>query len=177
MNIELKILTEKDWKAYRDLRINSLIKAPYAFSDSHEDEALRTTKSYLNDLQIMGSPPEQFILGAFVEQNQLIGFVKFRRDRRTKARHKSMLHTMFVDPNYQKQGIGETMMRELLRRAKQMAGLEQIHLWALHSAKHPSAANFYAKCGFEKQGPFVRQDLKVGDTYIDAEYMVLYLEK
>jgi hypothetical protein len=37
-----------------------------------------------------------------------------------------------------------------------------------------SAAPFYQQLGFESQGK-VNNDLKVGDQYIDAEYMLKYL--
>ena len=51
--------------------------------------------------------------------------------------------------------------------------LEQIHLWILHTDR--SASGFYQRLGFIPQGPLVKKDLKVGDQYIDAEYLVLYL--
>ena len=57
-----------------------------------------------------------------------------------------------------------------------MSGLEQVHLWVLHSAEGSSASVFYNKLGFQSQGPLIRHDLKIGEQYIDAEYMVLYLE-
>lgn len=173
MNFSLRILTAEDLPAYKALRRMSLKESPYAFSDSYEDEMKRTDANYLTELTIVGKPPEWFFLGAFFEQQELAGFVKFRRDLRLKGRHKSMVHAMYVDPKFRNQGVGKILMEEIISRAKSLDGLEQIHLWVLHFKD--SASGFYQKLGFIPQGPRVKKDLKVGDDYVDAMYLVLYL--
>lgn len=168
----IRILTPKDAPAYRQLRLKSYQESPFAFSESYEDEVQKSEADFATELQIVGTPPEWFVLGAFSEEN-LIGFVKFRRDLRFKARHKSMIHAMYIDLNFRKQGIAKKLIDEILNRAAALEGLEQIHLWVLHG--EDSAADFYRKCGFESQGTRVKNDLKIGGAYVDAEYMVLYL--
>ncbi|GJM31945.1 MAG: hypothetical protein DHS20C18_09460 [Saprospiraceae bacterium] len=175
MKSNIRLLTEKDASAYRTLRLHSYQEAPLAFSESYEDEQHRTDTDFAQELKTVGNAPEWFVLGAFSESDQLIGFVKFRRDRRSKARHKSMIHAMYTDPAYRKQGVWRELIYSLLERVKQLEGLEQIHLWVLHSAVGGSASGFYKSCGFENQGPVVRKDLKMGAVYVDAEYMVMYL--
>ena len=147
---------------------------PLAFSESYEDERLRPESDFAAELDVRGEPAEWFVLGAFAEGNELVGFVKFRRDQRSKARHKAMLHAMYVAPEYRKHGVGKQLVMEVLERARQLPGLEQLHLWVLHA--EGSAAGFYQKLGFEQQGPLVRKDLKIDGRYVDAEYLVLYLE-
>lgn len=173
MPIHYRLLRYTDAAAYRTLRLRSYQEAPLAFSESFEDELQRTVADFQEELKTLGDPEEWFVLGA-LEGQQLLGFVKFRRDQRSKARHKSMVHAMYVDPQYREQGIGLELMRQLIERAKNLPGLEQIHLWVLH-ADGVSAAKFYQKIGFERQGPLVIDDLKWQDQYIDAEYMVLRL--
>ena len=173
MTYFIEVLDIKNTNDYQKLRLKSFQEVPLAFSESYEDEVQRDRASFEQELMVEGSPPEQFILGAFDELHQLVGFVKFRRDKRSKARHKSMIHAMYVAPVYRGQQIGKQLVDELLSRVKQLKGLEQIHLWVLHA--HTSAADFYKKCGFISQGTLVKNDLKIGDRYVDAEYMVMYL--
>ena len=170
--MQTRILTTSDAGAYRQLRLRSFQEAPFAFSESYEDEVQRPEADFLEEVRPVGEPPEQFILGVFTEE-ELVGFVKFRRDLRSKARHKAMVHAMYVDPAFRNLGLGRKLMVEVIDRSQQMPGMEQIHLWVLHAST--SASDFYASLGFLRQGPMVLKDLKFQDQYIDAEYMVLYL--
>ncbi len=174
MTNSIRLLHDKDADSFRTLRLKSYQDDPYAFSESFEDEQLRPLEDFEEEIRIVGEPPEWFVLGAFTDSEDLVGFVKFRRDTRSKGRHKSMIHAMYVDPDYRKYGIGRQLVESVIDRAKEM-NLEQIHLWVLHSEHSTSAAKFYKKCGFEGQGPMVMRDLKIGERYIDAEYMVMYL--
>ena len=170
---DLKLLTEVDAVQFRALRLKSFKESPFAFSESYEDEKHKDLHAFSQEIKIEGRPPEQFILGAFDENSILIGFVKFRRDKRSKARHKSMIHAMYVEPAFRNRGVGLQLVEELTSRVRQLEGLEQIHLWVLHASE--TVSGFYKKCGFESQGTMVKNDLKIGDTYIHAEYMVMYL--
>jgi len=169
----IRLLSEKDTPAFRQMRLESFVESAYAFSESYEDEVKRPLSSFSAELKSKGNPPEYFVLGAFAAQDQLAGFVKFRRDPRSKARHKSMLYAMYVDSDFRRMGLGRKLIDSVLERVSKLPGLEQIHLWALHA--ETSVADFYRKCGFLGQGPLVKKDLKIGEDYIDAEYMVLYL--
>ena len=170
---EIRILDARDTNDYQALRLESFKESPYAFSESYEDEVKRSLEDFKAEIKAEGTPPEQFVLGVIKEKNSLIGFVKFRRDKRTKARHKSMIHAMYISSQYRNLQLGEQLIQELIKRAKALEGLEQIHLWVLHSST--SASNFYKRCGFVSQGTYVKQDLKIGNDYVDAEYMVMYL--
>lgn len=167
-----RILDTSDAEAYRSLRLYSFQEAPFAFSESYEDEKLRPLSYYEALLEVQGNPPERYILGAFSDKNELIGIATFRRDQRSKALHKAMVYAMYVHPEYRGKQIGHDLMTEIIQRAQQMPGMEAIHLWVLHA--HTSAAPFYQQLGFESKGK-VNNDLKIGNQYIDAEYMVKYL--
>ena len=165
----IRYLNQDDLNKFYSLRLLSFKESPFAFSESYEDEQIKIPDEYLNEVTSVGSPPEKFTLGAF-EQKEMIGFVKFRRDHRSKGRHKAMIHAMYVHPDFRQKNVGTLLIENLKAKAKMLDGLEQIHLWVLHAQK--SASNFYAKLGFVSQG-IVRKDLKIGDRYIHAEYMVL----
>ncbi len=84
-----------------------------------------------------------------------------------------MIHAMYVDPGFRRLGIGRQLVKQTLELAIAIVGLEQIHLWVLHA--DGSAADCYRACGFVSQGAVAKNDLKVGERYVDAEYMVLNL--
>ena len=171
--MKLKILDRENLPNYKNIRLESLKESPLAFSDSYNDLNASPDEEFHKELAIIGTPPEAFVLGAIDEKGKLQGFVRFKRDRRQKARHKSMVHSMYITPDYRGRGVGKLLMEEVVKRAKSLHGLEQIHLWVLHYGT--SASGFYRKQGFEQQGPMVRKDLKAGHTYIDAEYLVRFL--
>ncbi|NRB51612.1 MAG: GNAT family N-acetyltransferase [Saprospiraceae bacterium] len=171
--VNIRLLQAADAADFRQLRLLSFQESPLGFSESHEDESKRPLSDFEEEITPIGTPPTYYVLGAFL-QDQLVGFVKFKRDRRSKALHKSMVHAMYTKAELRSQGIGKRLMEEVIRRAQAMPGLEQIHLWVLHTDR--SASGFYKRLGFIPQGPMVKKDLKVGDQYIDAEYLVLYFK-
>ena len=170
--MHLEILQVADAPQYQKLRLLSFKEAPFAFSESFEDEKEKPLAAYEALLNAPGNPPEQFVLGVF-EHKTLIGIATFKRDYRSKARHKGMIFAMYVHPDYRKQGVGKMLVTNIIYRASKMEGMEAIHLWVLHSEGHQSAAPFYQKLGFESVG-IVKNDLKFDQKYIDAEYMVRY---
>ena len=173
MDFTFRKLTLKDTDNYRALRLLSYQESPYAFSESYEDECQKSNQDFEKEIIQETYPEEYFILGCFDEIN-LVGFVKFSRDQRTKGWHKAMIYAMYVHPDFRKKGMGEDLVNRIIIIAKQMQGLEQIHLWVLHY-KDISAANFYKKLGFKSMSRVI-DDLKIGAEYFDAEYMVLYLK-
>lgn len=170
--VSIRILQSDDAVAFRQLRLLSFQESPFGFSESFEDESKRPLSDFEQEVSPIGNPPSYYVLGAF-DKEELVGFVKFKRDQRSKAQHKSMVHAMYTRSDLRNRGIGKLLMEEVIQRARVMPGLEQIHLWVLHTDR--SASGFYQRLGFIPQGPLVKKDLKVGDQYIDAEYLVLYL--
>ena len=77
---------------------------------------------------------------------------------------------MYTSPQWRGRGVGRTLVIRLIEMVRQVNGLEQIHLWVLHA--HTSASSFYQSVGFDSQGTVVKNDLKIGEQYVDAEYMV-----
>lgn len=170
---ELRLLNASDVGNYRDMRLRALQSSTMSFSESYEDEA-RNDLNYF--ASCMGLSSEHFTVGFFDQNQQLIGVATFKRDQRSKARHKSYIHTMYVDPSHRNQKIGARILSDLIQRAKEMSSLEQIHLWVLNP-EISAARHLYAKNGFIGQGTIVRRDLKINGIFVDAEYMTLDLER
>ena len=151
MNVDFRVLGPQEASAYQQLRLKSFQDDPFAFSESYEDECNRPLSDFEQELKTQGDPPEWFILGSFLE-SKLIGFVKFRRDPRSKARHKSMIHAMYVDTEYRGRSVGKALIDKVDVMARKLKGLEQIHLWVLHSDSSRSAVGFYKGMWVPKPG-------------------------
>ncbi len=169
----IRLLQPGDAGRYRDLKLRALREDPFSFSDSVEDYLLADPAGASVEIRCLGDPPETFALGLCDAGDVLIGFLRFRRDSRSKAIHKASIHDMYVVPERRGKGLGRVLLDDAIARARRMAGLECVHLWVLHSGAS-SASGFYRTFGFESQG-LVKKDLVVENTYINAEYMVLRL--
>ncbi len=168
----IRQLKAEDAEAFQNLKLSGLKEAPFAFSDSYEDEKNKSQSFFLEEFSQFIGHPERFVLGAFDLEEQLKGYVIFKRDQRSNARHKSMIHNMYVHTDLRTKGAGRALLNAVMDRGSRMAGLEQIHLWVLHSDQ--SASGFYKKMGFISQGPLVKKDQKIQGRYVDAEYMVYF---
>ncbi|MES2761900.1 MAG: GNAT family N-acetyltransferase [Bacteroidota bacterium] len=172
--MNIRFLTAADSSAYKALRLNALQESPFAFSDSYEDQANKTDLDFVHEIVRIGSPLESFALGAFSETNDLVGFVKFKRDQRTKARHRASLHSLYVTPALRGTGIAHKLMIELLKNIEPLQGIEQLQLSNIVS--HNSLVDFYQKYGFQILGGLLEKDLIIEGKYVDAVYMVKHLK-
>lgn len=168
--MEFRLLKNEDLSEFKSLLLFSLKESPKAFSDSPSEIENQSDNYFLNRLTIVGNPAESFVLGAF--DPNLQAMLTYRRDQRIKARHKSTVYSMYVHPSFRDKGIGSKLMKELLRRAHDLVGLEQIHVWVMNSER--SARDFYMRLGFQPVGT-VHKDLVVNGQYVDSEYLVHYL--
>lgn len=174
--MNIRFLNTNDVLVYRELRKFSLQEASFAFSDSCEDEAGKALEDYEQEIETIGFPYEKFTLGVFTDLNELIGFVKYKREQRTKARHRASLHSLYVLPKYRGNRIAKQLVTELVNIVEPISGIEQIQLWVLLSDES-SAVGFYEKIGFKISGGIFKNDLLINGKYVDAVYMVKYLEK
>lgn len=171
----IRFLNNDDVMSYSVLRKYSLMESPFAFSDSCEDQENKTTLHYQSEIEKWGNPPEAFTLGTFNEANELVGFVKFKRDQRTKARHRASLHSLYVKPAYRGQGLAKLLVNELIKNIEPIQGIEQLQLSSIVS--HISLIEFYEKLGFQKSGGLLEKDLIINGKYVDAWYMVKHLKQ
>lgn len=166
--IELRVLTPDDAAIYWPLRLRALREEPYAFGSDYEDAKDRPLEEVAKRLAAEG---DNFTLGAF-ENGSLVGTVTFHRQTDTKARHTANVYGMYVASEAQGKGIGAALLDTLLARARVLPGLEQIHLGV--ATTQDAARALYRSRGFEPYA-LARRQLKVGDTYVDVEGMVLWL--
>jgi ribosomal protein S18 acetylase RimI-like enzyme len=168
-SVEIRLLTADDAEVWSKLRLEALERDPEAFSSSVEEHRKLRVGDVRQRLTL--EPESRFVMGGFVD-GELVGVAGFYRDTGPKTRHKGHIWGVYVTAALRGRGIGRRLMDALLERAAKILGLEQIHLAV--TATQAAAAGMYESLGFEV---FAREAkaLKVGEQYIDEEFLVLWL--
>lgn len=165
--MDIRLLTADDANEWLRLRLEALETDPEAFSSSVEEHHALTSEGVRNRL---GSAAEDsFVVGAF-QDGSLLGTVGFYREKGPKNRHKGRVWGVYLTPKARRTGIARQMMEHMLERAARIEGLGQILLAVTTTQR--AAHNLYRGLGFETFGTEPRA-LKIGEKYIDEEYMIL----
>jgi ribosomal protein S18 acetylase RimI-like enzyme len=167
--MEIRLLTADDAEAWWHLRLEALRNDPASFADSDE-EHLKTTIETAQERLRKSAPASNFVVGMF-DHGQLIGTAGFFRRKNTKERHKGHIWGVYVRPESRGKGAASALMQEIVRRARDVEGVEQITLVA--SANFP-AQHLYTAMGFQGYG-IEPHSLKIGAEYVDDVLMVLFL--
>lgn len=165
----IRRLVASDALAFWQTRNAGLKEFPDAFTTSYE-EGVATPPEKL--AKRLGGDNDDFVLGALANDGTLLGYAGFKREDRTKQRHKGKVEGMYVTPAARGTGLGKRLLLTLIAEARAMSGLEQI--WLTVTASNDGARNLYLNAGFVSFGVELRA-LKVGSDYFDKEFMVLSL--
>jgi len=172
-NLNLRPIEIDDFSRFIKLQSEALLHAPEVFgSDYHWFESLSTVskeqryEKYLNF-------PYQYLLGAFVDENTLVGMVGFSVDNsQSKTRHKGKLWGLFVSPNHRGQGIATKLVETLISTARDVVQCEQIQLTV--GTENQASYLLYLRLGFTVYGT-ERHSMKLVGGYADEFLMVKFL--
>lgn len=165
-------LTPSNTEGYRALMLEAYEAHPEAFTSNANERAalpLSWWESRLADRE----DNREIVFGAF-EDNQLVGVAGLRREAREKVSHKATLFGMYVSPSFRGQGVGNELVRAVLKYARYQAGLIMVKLTV--SESNLSARRLYEQNGFISFGvePYA---VRVGKNYVAKVHMWYHLEK
>ena len=170
----IQLLTASDAPAFWDLRLRGLQESPESFGSSYEEESAtpleKQVARFQNDMIVPAE--ENFILGAFDENSNLVGVVGFRREHRLKTRHKGTVWGMYVAPEQRGKGVGRQLLSEVLAKARLLPGLRQVNLGVMNA--NESAKALYRSVGFHTYGT-EKDAFKIGEQFYDDDLMELFL--
>jgi RimJ/RimL family protein N-acetyltransferase len=171
--IEVRKLGAEDAQSFWQLRLAALEQEPRAFTESVEEHrklAVDEVARRLSGTVVNGN----FVMGAFAKSgHRLVGMAGFFQRPGPKIRHRGLIWGVYLQNEWRKQGVGRLLLAELLRLARTIPDLEQIHLAV--ATDQSAARRLYASLGFETYGRDVHA-LKLGDRYVDEELMLLRLK-
>ena len=166
--MEIRSLNADDAGDWRRLRLEALQGDPEAFSSSVEELEVLALEDVRRRLSAGG---DSFVMGAF-DESKLLGMAGFHRESGPKLRHKGRIWGVYLTPAKRGSGIGRAMLEALLKRGSGISGIEQISLSVTKS--QAAAIALYRSLGFVSFGCEPRA-LRIGDRFIDEDYMVLRL--
>ncbi|MFX3622595.1 MAG: N-acetyltransferase family protein [Ectobacillus sp.] len=167
--MKFRMITKTEVNDFWELRLHGLKEHPELFSGSYEEFVAHPLGEVMESFPVENN---HFVLGAFDENNQLVGIAGFRQETGVKLMHKGSVWGVYVSPEAQGGGIGKRLISALLDTIRQqLPELEQVHLRVV--SQNEKAKRLYESFGFQTYG-IERQSLKVNTAhYVDEELMVL----
>lgn len=164
--ITLRILDQRDARAYRALRLAGILACPLAFQPDYGEACLQPLSWAAQRL----STPGDTFFGAF-DGGDLVGAVCLRRHAGRKMAHSAELKALVVDSQRQRQGIGRALLAHLIDQAR-AAGLRQLTLSLTDG--NGRAERLYDAFGFVLFG-LEQAAFLLDDTYYAIQHRQLVL--
>lgn len=140
--MEIRVLSDEDTTAWREVRLRMLSEHPEAFGEDAADFAARS------DDELRRRIRDGNVVGAWLEGN-LVGTVGWFCGRGRKRAHIAEIWGMYVSPEARRTGAG----RALLRAAVDASKAAGVSVWELGVEElNTGAIALYESEGFERWG-------------------------
>jgi ribosomal protein S18 acetylase RimI-like enzyme len=161
--LDIRLLSDADWLAYRDIRLAALRDEPEAFGSSPEHE------ESLGDTWFQQTLRGNHVFAAF-RDGAICGLAAWRRNPVAKTAHVGSIWGMYVAPAERGRGTGRALLEVLVAHAAQSVEAVKLSVTATNAA----ARALYDRCGFVPYG-LEPGTLKVGERYYDTELRIRWL--
>jgi ribosomal protein S18 acetylase RimI-like enzyme len=138
---DINLLTSDEWRTLREVRLSALSESPYAFLSTYEaesnyDESRWRTEFARGDWYVgmvrMGSNDKPVSIAGIIRESD------------TPA-HQRFLQSVWVAPEFRRQGVAFNMINEVLDRLK-LSGVRTVLLGVLDG--NGRATRLYSRLGF-----------------------------
>jgi RimJ/RimL family protein N-acetyltransferase len=162
-------LARENAPAYHALRLRMLREYPDAFTSSYEEDCLKPLSWVEARLTASAEPPHKFVLGAFSQSDELVGSIGLAVEERLKERHKALVFGMFVAPEAAGHGVGRSLLKACIERARTIPDLEQLQLTV--TASNVRTLRLYIGAGFRSFAVEERA-IRVAGAYYPKAHLV-----
>ena len=152
--LEVRLLTPDLWRTFQEVRLAALREAPYAFGSTWEREVEFDEKAWRDRL----ARRPQFVA---ISEDVAVGTVGAGREDDGQS---AELISMWVDPRWRGQGVGDHLVKAVLEWAR-AAGCREVRLWV--SDGNRVAERLYSRNGFARSGGV--QPIRQGETRLEFE--------
>src|SRR5260370_14857702 len=104
------------------LRLSALQREPATFAESLDELLQSTPETYAEKLRSGGD--ENFILGAFDEEDALVGMAGFYREQIAKKRHQGWVWGVFDSPSHRGHGVGPALLVTIMESSQALTELD-----------------------------------------------------
>jgi RimJ/RimL family protein N-acetyltransferase len=169
--VVIRLLTPENAQAFRALRARSMDENPAWFSSDAQTVREQHLDVVIQQLSPGPEKPNDFVLGAF-QEDELVGIIGLIGRYRVKERHNATVVGLYVMPGHTGHGLGSTLIKALLARARRLPGLTQLDLSVTQANERAQA--LYARFGFIVFG-VQPNALRIGSQFYSDVLMSLSL--
>lgn len=140
--ITIHVLSKKDWMVYRDMRLQALADAPYAFATTYSEALRRTPEEWQSLLETFHRDPHRVSYLALIDQ-QPVGMAAcvFQESG-------TVILAVWVDPAHRRCGVGKSLVNFAKNWTADIGGnYLEVEVYRENTA----AINFYHRLGFKPE--------------------------
>ena len=164
-DIVYRILEERDWQQWKEVRLEALRDYPQLFTPAFEEECCK------DDAYFVANIRENKIFGAFIS-DRLVSTVGLMLYSMAKMKHRGSVFGVYTTPSARGKGLTKTLFEMVIADARK-SGLVLLQLDV--ACVNDAAIKLYEKLGFRIFGTEVNS-LIVGGEYVDQHLMALHIK-
>ena len=161
--MQIRRLTEGDWRAFRDIRLAALRDEPTSFGSDADYEAKLGDDWFR---QVLGG---NRVFASF-RDDAITGTAAWRQNASPRLAHVGSVWGMYVAPPERSRGTGKGLLDAVIADATPIVEALKLSV----TAGNDSAVRLYERCGFVLYGTEPRT-LKLDGRYYDTELRLRWL--